>query len=143
MGSLDKGSNVQVTGTVGTNQYANYTDENGNKLTIYSQARQYTATVGNQATPVVAAVTGKKIRVLSWAISESINGPSSYLRDGTTGAQISELVLRNISGATVAVNYQRSAYYPIHLFETSAGNPLILNCSATGTCSVQVVYVLV
>jgi len=121
-----------------------YYDERGNSLPVLSIARAYTPTgAGDQATPVVTAVAGKKIRVLSWACSTSINGPTIYLRSGAGGTQISETILRNISGATIAVNYQRSAYYPIHLFETASGSALVLNCSAAGTCSVQVVYVLV
>jgi hypothetical protein len=132
MGTLDRGYS------------GNYYDALGNVLMVNSVARTYTvATAGDQATPVVAAVAGKKIRVLSWALSESINGPSCYLRSGAGGTQISELVLRNISGAQLAVNYQRSSYYPIHLFETGVGQALVLNASNTGTASVQVVYVLV
>jgi hypothetical protein len=135
MGSLD------VIGQIADGQYF---DTNGNILPIFSAAVQYPATtVGNQATPVVAAVAGKKIRVLSMALTSSINGPQCYLRSGTAGPQISELILRNISGSTSAMNYQRTAYYPIFLYETAAGQALILNCSAAGVASVQVVYVLV
>ena len=126
-----------------TNQ-VQYYDDHGNALQILPQARQYTvAAAGDQAQAVVVAVPGKKIRVLSWALSTSINGPSCYLRSGAGGAQISELVLRNITGSTSAMNYQRSAFYPIFLYETAVGHSLVLNCSAVGTCSVQVVYVLV
>lgn len=132
MATLDKG----YTG--------NYYDSQGNVLAINAAAVSYTvAAAGDQATPVVAAVAGKRIRVLAWAISESINGPSCYLRSGAGGTQISELVLRNITGSTAAVNYQRTAYYPIYLFQTGVGQALVLNASNTGTCSVQVVYVLV
>lgn len=135
MGSLDN------LGYVPDGQYF---DAKGNVLPILTQARSYpTVTVGDQAQAVVAAVAGKKIRVLSMALSSSINGPQCYLRSGVGGTQISELILRNISGSTSAMNYQRSAYYPIHLYETAAGQALILNCSATGVASVQVVYVLV
>lgn len=135
MGSLD---------TLGYLPDGYYYDENGKRLTILSRAQNYpTATVGDQATPVVAAVAGKKIRVLSMALSTSINGPTCYLRSGAGGTQISETILRNITGSYAAVNYQRSAYYPIFLYETAAGQALVLNCSATGVASVQVVYVLV
>jgi hypothetical protein len=135
MGSLD------VIGQIADGQYF---DTNGNILPIFSAAVQYpTTTVGDQATPVVAAVAGKRIRVLSMALTSSINGPQCYLRSGAGGAQISELILRNISGSTSAMNYQRSAYYPIFLYQTAAGQALILNCSAAGVASVQVVYVLV
>lgn len=120
-----------------------YYDERGNALAVNSAARSYTATVGDQAAPVIAAVLGKKIRVLSMVLSSSINGPSCYLRSGAGGVQISELILRNISGSTSAMNYQRSAYYPIFLYETAVGQALVLNCSASGTCSIQVVYVLI
>lgn len=117
---------------------------NANTFAVLSKAVYYpSATVGDQATPVVAAVSGRKIRVLSFAVTTSINGPIVYLRDGIGGTQISESILRALSGSTMPVNYQRTAYYPIYLFETSAGNPLICNCSATGSASVQVVYVLI
>jgi hypothetical protein len=150
MGNLDKSNTVQVAsgsvavtgGSVGVVDGVYY-DANGAPLTILTQARSYTATVGDQAQAVVAAVAGKKIRVLSMALTSSINGPSCYLRSNPAGTQISELILRNISGSTSAMNYQRTSYYPIHLYETAVGQSLVLNCSATGTCSVQVVYVLV
>ena len=125
-----------------TNQVVFY-DEKGNKLDVLSTAKSYTATVGDQAIPIVLAVPGKKIRILSMALSSSINGPTCFLRSGTGGTQISETILRNITGSTSAMNYQRSAYYPIYLYETSINQALILNCSATGTCSVQVTYVLI
>jgi hypothetical protein len=130
-----------------TNQ-AVYYDERGNKLNILSTSVSYTVTagtVGDQATPIVAAVVGKKIRVLSMALSSSINGPSCYLKSGTGAGsiQISELILRNIQGSLQALNYQRSAYYPIYLYQTEVGKALVLNASAAGTASVQVVYVLV
>lgn len=132
MGSLDKSA------------YGNYFDASGNVLTVRAAAVSYPATtVGDQATPVVAAVAGKKIRVLSMALTSSINGPQCFLRSGAAGTQISETILRNITGSTSAMNYQRTAYYPIFLYETAAGAALILNCSATGVASVQVVYVLV
>lgn len=132
MGSLDKQA------------YGQYFDSNGNALPIRAAAVNYpSATVGDQATPVVAAVAGKKIRVLAMALSTSINGPSCFLRSGAAGTQISETILRNITGSFAAVNYIRTAYYPIFLYETNAGQALILNCSATGVASVQVVYVLV
>lgn len=132
MGSLDKSA------------YGQYFDSNGNILTVRSAAVSYpSTTVGDQATPVVAAVAGKKIRVLSMALTSSINGPQCFLRSGVAGTQISETILRNITGSTSAMNYQRTAYYPIFLYETTAGSALILNCSATGVASVQVVYVLV
>jgi hypothetical protein len=135
MGSLD------VIGAIADGWYF---DEKGNKLAVNTAAVSYTvATAGDQATPVVAAVAGKRIRVLAMALTTSINGPSCFLRSGTGGTQISELILRNISGSTSAMNYQRTAYYPIFLYQTNAGQALVLNASATGTCSVQVVYVLV
>jgi len=135
MGSLD------VIGQIADGQYF---DQSGNILPILTQARSYPATtVGDQAQTVVPAVAGKKVRVLSMALTSSINGPQCFLRSGAGGTQISETILRNITGSTSAMNYQRSAYYPIHLYETNAGQALVLNCSATGVASVQVVYVLV
>jgi len=135
MGSLDN---------LGYIPNGQYFDSKGNILPILTAAVPYpSTTVGDQATPVVAAVAGKKIRVLSMALSSSINGPQCYLRSGAGGTQISETILRNITGSTSAMNYQRSAYYPVHLYETGVGQALVLNCSATGVASVQVVYVLV
>jgi len=135
MGSLD------IIGAVADGWYF---DQNGNKLVVNVVAVNYpSATVGDQAAPVVASVAGKKIRVLAMALSSSINGPSCFLRSGAAGTQISETILRNISGAFSAVNYIRTAYYPIFLYETNAGQALILNCSNTGVASVQVVYVLI
>lgn len=143
MGSLDKTSSVSIAGNV-TVPDGIYYDDLGNVLAINSAAVSYpAATVGDQATPVVAAVVGKSIRILSMALSTSINGPTCFLRTGAGGAQITETILRNISGSTAAVNYQRTAYYPIYLYQTGVGAALILNCSAVGVASVQVVYVLV
>lgn len=150
MGSLDKtqsvnisGGSVSVAGTVAVPN-GSYYDPAGNILTINSAAINYAvASAGDQSPAVVAAVVGKKIRVLAMALTSSINGPTCFLRSGTGGTQISETILRNITGSTSAMNYQRSAYYPIFLYETAAGQALVLNASATGTCSVQVVYVLI
>mgnify|MGYP003393386335 CR=1 FL=1 len=117
---------------------------NANTFAVLSKSVNYpSTTVGDQAIPVVAAEPRRKIRVLSFAVSTSINGPIVFLRDGIAGTQISETILSAISGSSMPVNYQRTAYYPIYLFQTSAGNPLICNCSAAGTASVQVVYVLI
>jgi len=117
---------------------------NANTFAVLSKAIYYDpTTVGDQEIPVVAAVPGRKIRVLSFAVSTSIDGPIVFLRNGIGGTQISEMILKAISGSTMPVNYQRTSYYPIYLFETSAGNALICNCSATGSASVQVVYVLI
>ena len=138
MAQLDKSSYVNA--TLGNSKYY---DEAGNPLVVLTKAIQYTATVGDQATPVISAVVGKKIRVFSMAIATSINGPIVYLRNGAGGTQLSETIYRAITGSTMPVNYQRTAYYPIWLFETTAGTALVCNCSAVGTCSVQIVYALV
>jgi hypothetical protein len=122
-----------------------YYDERGNTHLIRSSAVSYaSATLGDQATPVVAAVDGKKIRVLLWSCSLSIGGSSIYLRNGAGGAQLSTTILRNITGSLQAVNYQQSAYFPIFLFETTAGTALVCNATpASGAVTIQVSYVLV
>ena len=122
-----------------------YYDERGNQLTIRSAAVTYaSATNGDQATPVIAAVAGKKIRVLLWSCSLSIGGSSIFLRNGAGGAQLSTTILRNITGSLQAVNYQQSAYFPIYLFETTAGTALVCNATpANGAVTIQVTYVLV
>jgi len=113
-------------------------------ISIQSAAIIYTTTVGDQATPIVAARPGKKIRVFSFAVSISINGSQCFMRSGAGGVQLSELFLRTISGSTIAAYYSRTAYDGIMLFETNVGQALVLNCStAASTNSVQVVYAYV
>jgi len=109
--------------------------------TIKSTAVTYNpTTVGDQATPIVAALAGKKIRVYSWGATLSINGSQCYMKD-STGVQKSEYLLRTISGATSPAIYSRTGYPGIMIFETAVGASLQLNCTTAGaTNSVQVVY---
>lgn len=112
----------------------------GVSASVKDIARTYTpTTIGDQATPIVAALAGKKIRVYSWGVSLSINGSNCYMRD-STGVQKTELLLRT-TGANIPSYYTRSAYPGIMLFETAIGASLLLNCTTAGaTNSVQVVY---
>ena len=107
---------------------------------VQSKAITYApTTVGDQATPVIPAIAGKKIRVWAWGAGLSINGSNCFMKD-STGVQKTELLLRTTGGN--APNYfTRSAYPGIMLFETAVGASLQLNCVTAGaTCSVQVVY---
>lgn len=108
---------------------------------IQSSAITYNpTTVGDQATPIVSAIAGKKIRVYSWGVSISINGAQSYMKD-STGVQKTELLLRTITGSTAPAYYTRTAYNGIMLFETAVGASLQMNCAqASATVSAQVVY---
>lgn len=107
---------------------------------VSSKAITYAPTiVGDQATPIVPAVAGKKIRVYSYGISLSINGSNCFMKD-STGVQKSELFLRT-TGGNAPNYYSRSAYPGIMIFETALGASLQLNCTTAGaTNSVQVVY---
>jgi hypothetical protein len=97
-------------------------------------------TVGDQATAVVAAVAGKKIRVYSIAVSLAVNSANIYLRDGAGGTQLSVLYLRTTGGSVPSFYYQE-ATFGTFLFETSVNTALVCNCSvATGPVSVQIVY---
>jgi hypothetical protein len=113
---------------------------------IKTAAVQYSSTTaGNQTTPIVAGVSGKKIRIFALAVSISIGGTNCYIRSGAAGAQITETFFRTITGAQSAAYYQRTAYPGIYLYQTSsAGDALILNCvTAAAVVSVSVVYMLV
>jgi hypothetical protein len=117
-------------------------DSAGNALTVKSASATYNPpTAGNQATPLVAAVSGKKIAVLAFNIQLGVSSANTYLRDGTAGAQLSPLFLR-ATGGSVPTSYIQSAPTGAFLFATTAGNALITNCATnTGTVSVQVTYV--
>jgi len=111
--------------------------------TVLSRAITYVpTTIGDQATPIIPAISGKKIRVFAWGLSISINGSNCYMKD-STGVQKSELLLRTTGGN--APNYfTRTGYDGIMLFETAIGASLQLNCTTAGaTNSVQVVYAYV
>jgi hypothetical protein len=107
---------------------------------IQSKTITYTpTTVGDQATPIVPALAGKKIRVYAWGVSLSINGSNCYMKD-STGVQKTELLLRT-TGGNAPNYYTRSAYPGIMMFETAVGASLQLNCTTAGaTNSVQVIY---
>lgn len=113
---------------------------------IKTAAIQYSSTtVGDQATPVVAGVAGKKIRIFALAVSISIGGTNCYIRSGVGGTQITETFFRTITGSQLAAYYQRTAYPGIYLYQTlNTGDALILNCvTASAVVSVSIVYMLV
>jgi|WetSurMetagenome_2_1015567.scaffolds.fasta_scaffold63194_3 hypothetical protein len=117
-------------------------DPTGAALTVKSASATYNPpTAGNQATPLVAAVVGKKISVLAYNIQLGVSSANTYLRDGTAGAQLSVLFLR-ATGGSVPTAYIEGGSAGIVLFATTAGNALITNCATnTGTVSIQVTYV--
>lgn len=101
-------------------------------------------TVGDQATPIVPASAGKKIRVYAFGLSISIGGAQCFMRSGAAGTQLSETFLRPLSGSVIPAYYTRTAYVGIMLFETAVGQSLVLNCAtAAAINSVQVVYAYV
>jgi hypothetical protein len=98
-------------------------------------------TVGDQATPIVAAVVGKKIRVYSLVVSISIGGSNCYIRNGSGGTQLTETFFRTLSGSAFPSYYQRTAYSGIWLYESEVGKSLVLNCTtAAAVVSVSLVY---
>jgi hypothetical protein len=117
-------------------------DSAGNALTVKSAAATYNPpTAGNQATPLVSAVVGKRIAVLAYNVQLGVSSANTYLRDGTAGVQLSVLFLR-ATGGSVPTSYIETGATGIILFATTAGNALVTNCATnTGTVSVQVTYV--
>ena len=106
------------------------------KTAIYSST-----TAGDQTTPVVAAVPGKKIRIFSIVVSISIGGSNCYMRNGSAGTQLTEQFFRTLSGSAFPSYYSRSAYQGIWLYETEVGKSIVLNCTtASAQVSVSLVY---
>ena len=113
-GTLDRG-NVLV-------------DPNVQTVTI-----QYASTTaGDQATPVLPAVAGKKIRIFAIAATTNIGGTNFYLRNGAGGSAVTEMYYRAISGSPSAAYYSRVGYPGIFLYETLVGVALTLNCTTAG-----------
>jgi hypothetical protein len=81
---------------------------------------------------VVAAVAGKKIRVLRWGLTS--NGTvSAKWRSNTT----------DLTGPRYLVQYASAggAYCPVGVFETAAGEALNLNLSAAVAVGGELVYI--
>jgi len=117
-------------------------DSNGNALTVKSASRTYSPpTAGNQATPIVTAVSGKRIAVLAYNVQLGVSSANTYMRDGTAGGQLSVLFLR-ATGGNVPTSYIQTGFIGAFLFATTSGNALIANCATnTGVVSIQVTYV--
>ena len=106
------------------------------KTAIYSST-----TAGDQTTPVVAAVAGKKIRIYAIAATTNIGGTNFYLRNGAAGTALTETFYRAISGSPSAAYYSRVGYQGIWLYETEIGKSIVLNCTtASAQVSVSLVY---
>lgn len=147
--SLTESSEVTVADAAGTNKLTVNTDGSINVVTgpittsgtiLTKQITYNPPTSGDQATAVVAAVVGKKIRVYSVAVSLGINSSNIYLRNGAGGTQLSVLFLRT-TGGSVPSYYFQEATFGTYLFETSVNTALVCNSSTTtGPISIQVVY---
>jgi len=118
-----------------------FVDENGNTVLFKSKQITYNPpTVGDQATAVIAAVSGKKLRVFSVFVALGIASSNVYLRNGAGGTQLSPLYLRT-TGGSVPSSYWESAYTGSFLFETTANTALVCNSSTnTGPVSIKLVY---
>ena len=98
-------------------------------------------TVGDQATPILAGVVGKRIRIYSIAVSISIGGTNCYIRNGVGGTPVTETFLRTLSGSSFPAYYPRTAYQGIWLYTAEVDKGLILNCTtAAALVSVSLVY---
>jgi len=109
---------------------------------IYTKTAIYSSTtVGDNATPVVPAVAGKKIRIYAISATTNIGGTNFYLRNGAAGTALTETFYRAISGSPSAAYYSRVGYQGIWLYETEVGKSIILNCTtASAQVSVSLVY---
>jgi len=98
-------------------------------------------TVGDQATAVVPAVAGKRIRIYAISATTNIGGTNFYLRNGAAGTALTETFYRAISGSPSAAYYSRVGYQGIWLYETEVGKSIVLNCTtASAQVSVSLVY---
>jgi hypothetical protein len=117
-------------------------DINTFKNGVLTKSITYSSTTaGDQTTPIVAAVAGKKVRIYSIAVSISIGGSNCYMRNGSAGTQLTEQFFRTLSGSAFPSYYSRSAYQGIWLYESEVGKSLVLNCTtASAVVSVSLVY---
>lgn len=100
-----------------------------------------TTTAGDQATPVITGVSGKRIRIYAIASTTNIGGTNFYLRNGAGGTAVTETYYRAISGSPSAAYYSRVGYPGIWLYETTPGSNLVLNCTtATAQVSISLTY---
>jgi len=98
-------------------------------------------TAGDQATPVVVGVAGKKIRIFAIASTTNIGGTNFYLRNGAGGTPVTENFYRSITGSYIAAYFSRVGYQGIWLYETEVGKSLILNCTtASAQVSISLTY---
>lgn len=91
------------------------------------------ATASGNAT-VVPAVAGKKVRVLEYALVTSAAAAVKFT-DAAGGAGLTGVLTLGANGGIGA------AFCPVGLFETSAGNALVLNVGATATVGGHLAYV--
>jgi len=98
-------------------------------------------TAGDQASPIVTGVAGKKIRIFALSVSISIGGSNCYVRNGAAGTQLTEQFFRTLSGGQYPAYYSRVGYSGIWLYETEVGKALVLNCTTAGAVvSISLTY---
>ena len=103
--------------------------ENGQKLRVKFAAIAASAQNANE---VVAAVTGKKIRVLAYFLSSSGSTNAKWQSSSTDKSGLHYMVANTIAP---------SPYSPVGLFETAAGEALNLHLSAAVAVGGWLVYV--
>lgn len=105
-----------------------------NGYTIAGEAPKYAAITGSSSgdNAIVAAVTGKKIRVLGYVVTAS-GAVNAKFRSGTT--DISGLIYAAANGGAA------SGFNPVGHFETTAGAALNMNLSGAVAVGGHVTYI--
>lgn len=121
----------------GTLDLKSYADPNVQVKTVAYAS----TTAGDQATPVITEIAGKKIRIFAIACTTNIGGTNFYLRNGVGGTPVTEIYYRAIAGSPSTAYYSRVGYQGIFLYETIVGVNLVLNCTTAGAqVSISLVY---
>lgn len=85
---------------------------------------------------IVAAVTGKRLKVFSYAVQSRDDSMTVQFRDGAAGSVLSlRWTLNSREGATIGATTP-----PKFLFQTTAGNALQAVITGTGTIDIEVSY---
>lgn len=124
--------NATVTGTVNATQSGTWTVVDGGAGKTLKRAVVSLTATGT----VIAAVSGRRLKVYQYAIQSRNDGMTARFRDGTAGSNLGlEWSLNTREGVSSGpVNP------PAFLFATTAGNSLDAVLSGTGTVWIEVSY---
>lgn len=96
------------------------------------------AATGSSNTSLVAAVTGKKIRVLHISCSATTTETPIAFKDGSGGTELHRIIAPD--RALNPPNADRFAG-PFGLFETTAGTALVVDVGSGSDVQVNIVYI--